>query len=151
MGFADASEFVGVGARPVKGRVPSRPHPIGPTVLRRCAPPQGRHRSDEPTWCHSSPLTAHPTPTPPTCISRTCRCRKGDAIIDIAEFELGLGLFEALTIIHGKIDSAVQPSLDACLVWLRGRLLESVMNTAAAVPDCTAAVFDGVGELERHS
>ena len=66
--------------------------------------------------------------------------------MEIAEFELGLGLFEALTIINGKIDSQVQPSLDAALVWLRGRLLESVMNTAAAVPDCTAAVFDGAEE-----
>ncbi len=56
--------------------------------------------------------------------------------MDIAEFELGLGLFEALTVIHGKVDSAVQPSLDASLVWLRGR----------AIPDCTAAVFDGADE-----
>ena len=62
--------------------------------------------------------------------------------MDFAEFELGLGLFEALTVIHGKIESQVQPSLEACLVWLRGRLLDSVMHTAAAVPDCTAAVFD---------
>jgi len=63
--------------------------------------------------------------------------------MDIAEFELGLGLFEAFTIIAGKNDSAVQPSLDAALVWLRGRLLDSVMHTKVAVPDCTAAVYDG--------
>ncbi len=63
--------------------------------------------------------------------------------MDHLEFELGLGLFEAFTIIHGKTDSAVQPSLDAALVWLRSRLLDSVMNTAVAVPDCKAAVFDG--------
>ncbi len=37
-------------------------------------------------------------------------------------------------------------SLDAALVWLRSRLLDSVMNTAVAVPDCTAAVFDGAAE-----
>ncbi len=66
--------------------------------------------------------------------------------MDHLEFELGLGLFEALTIIHGKVDSAVQPSLDAALVWLRSRLLDSVMNTAVAVPDCTAAIFDGAEE-----
>jgi len=63
--------------------------------------------------------------------------------MDHLEFELGLGLFEAFTIIHGKTDSAVQPSLDAALVWLRSRLLDSVMNTEVAVPDCKAAVFDG--------
>ncbi len=62
--------------------------------------------------------------------------------MEIAEFELGLGLFEALTVIQGKVDSAVQPSLEASLVWLRGRLLDSVMHTAVAIPDCTAAVFD---------
>jgi len=66
--------------------------------------------------------------------------------MDFAEFELGLGLFEALTVIAGKVDSQVQPSLDASLVWLRSRLLESVMNTAVAIPDCTAAVFDGADE-----
>ena len=66
--------------------------------------------------------------------------------MDFAEFELGLGLFEALTVIHGKVESQVQPSLDASLVWLRGRLLDSVMHTAVAVPDCTAAVFDGADE-----
>ena len=66
--------------------------------------------------------------------------------MDHLEFELGLGLFEALTVIHGKVDSAVQPSLDAALVWLRSRLLDSVMNTAVAVPDCTAAIFDGAAE-----
>jgi hypothetical protein len=63
-------------------------------------------------------------------------------IMDFAEFELGLGLFEAFTIIAGRVDSEVQPSLDACLVWLRGSLLDSVMHTAVAVPDCKAAVFD---------
>jgi len=62
--------------------------------------------------------------------------------MDHLEFELGLGLFEAFTIIHGKTDSAVQPSLDAALVWLRSRLLDSVMNTAVAVPSCKAAIFD---------
>ena len=66
--------------------------------------------------------------------------------MEIAEFELGLGLFEAFTIIHAKVDSAVQPSLEASLVWLRGRLLYSVMHTDVAVPDCTAAVFDGADE-----
>ncbi len=66
--------------------------------------------------------------------------------MDHLEFELGLGLFEAFTIIAGKNDSKVQPSLDASLVWLRSRLLDSVMNTAVAVPDCTAAIFDGAAE-----
>jgi len=66
--------------------------------------------------------------------------------MDHLEFELGLGLFEAFTIIHGKVDSQVQPSLDAALVWLRSRLLDSVMNTAVAVPDCKAAVFDAGDE-----
>ena len=66
--------------------------------------------------------------------------------MDIAEFELGLGLFEAFTIIAGKVDSQVQPSLEDALVWLRSRLLDSVMNTEVAVPDCTAAVFDGAEE-----
>jgi len=72
--------------------------------------------------------------------------QKRGTIMDIAEFELGLGLFEALTIIHGKVDSQVQPSLEDALVWLRSRLLDSVMHTAVAVPDCTAAVFDGADE-----
>ncbi len=66
--------------------------------------------------------------------------------MDFAEFELGLGLFEALTVIQGKIESQVQPSLEACLIWLCSRLLDSVMHTAVAVPDCTAAVFDAGDE-----
>jgi len=60
--------------------------------------------------------------------------------------EIGLGLFEAFTIIGGKTDSVVQPSVADALVWLRGRLLVLVMNTEVAVPDCTAAIYDAGDE-----
>ena len=60
--------------------------------------------------------------------------------------EIGLGLFEAFTIIGGKTDSAVQPAVADALVWLRGRLLVLVMNTEVAVPDCTAAIYDAGDE-----
>ena len=59
---------------------------------------------------------------------------------------LGLGLFEAFTIIEGKTDSAVQPSVADALVWLRRRLLVAVMNTEAPVPDCSAAIYDAAQE-----
>jgi len=60
--------------------------------------------------------------------------------------EIGLGLFEAFTIIGGNTDSAVQPSIADALVWLRRRLLVAVRNTEAPVPQCTAAIFDAAGE-----
>ena len=60
--------------------------------------------------------------------------------------KIGLGLFEAFTIIGGKTESAVQPSVAAALVWLRRRLLVAVMNTEVAVLDCTAAVYDAAEE-----
>ena len=60
--------------------------------------------------------------------------------------EIGLGLFEAFTIIGGKTDSAVQPSVAAALVWLRRRLLLSVMNTGVEVLNCTAAIYDAAQE-----
>ena len=60
--------------------------------------------------------------------------------------EVGLGLFEAFTIIEGNTDSAVQPSVAAALVWLRRRLLVAVMTTEVAVPDCTAAIYDAAQE-----
>ena len=60
--------------------------------------------------------------------------------------EIGLGLFEAFTIIAGKTDSAVQPCIADALVWLRRRLLVAVMNTEVPVPECTAAIFDAAQE-----
>ena len=60
--------------------------------------------------------------------------------------EIGLGLFEAFTIIEGKTDSAVQPSVAAALIWLRHRLLALVMNTEAPVLNCTAAIYDAAQE-----
>ncbi|QNK82850.1 hypothetical protein [Nakamurella sp. PAMC28650] len=60
--------------------------------------------------------------------------------------EIGLGLFEAFTIINGRTDSAVQPSIADALMWLRRRLLVAVMNTEAAGPQCTAAIFDAAQE-----
>ena len=60
--------------------------------------------------------------------------------------EIGLGLFEAFTIIEGKTESAVQPSVAAALVWLRSRLLLTVMNTEVAVLNCTAAIYDAAQE-----
>ncbi len=76
VGSLKPSEFVGAGTRPVKGRVPARSIRSGRPVppLRS---PKGQHRSDELGRGHSPPLTVHPAPTPPACISRTCRCRKG--------------------------------------------------------------------------
>jgi len=112
-------------------------------LLLRCAPPK---RSTPIGRAHLVPLFAldrPPHPHTPYGHQPNAPVQKRGTIMDIAEFELGLGLFEALTVIHGKVDSAVQPSLDAALVWLRGRLLDSVMHTKVAVPDCTAAVYDG--------
>ena len=61
------------------------------------------------------------------------------------DIEVGLGLFESFTIIEGKTESAVQPSVAAALVWLRRRLLVSVMSTEAPVGDCTAAISPAQG------
>ena len=89
------------------------------------------------------PLTGRaPAPTPPTCISRTCRCREGETVMDHVEIEIGLGRFEAVTIIGPRHDSSVHESVAAALVWLSGRFIASVMSTEVEVLNCTAAIFD---------
>ena len=62
------------------------------------------------------------------------------------EIEIGLGRFEAFTIIGAQHDSSVHESVAAALVWLSGRFIASVMSTEVEVHDCTAAIFDGDAE-----
>jgi len=86
LGFAEALRVCGGGARPLKGRTPGRPHPIG------------------------------------------------------------LGRFEAFTIIGTHTDSSLQESVAGALEWLSGRFTASVMNTEIEVPRCTVAIFDADAE-----
>jgi hypothetical protein len=62
--------------------------------------------------------------------------------MDHVTIEIGLGRFEAFTIIGPQHDSSVHASLAAALVWLSGQFIASVMSTEVEVPDCTAAIFD---------
>ena len=66
--------------------------------------------------------------------------------MDHVEIEIGLGRFEAFTIIGARLDSSVHESVAAALGWLSGRFIASVMNTEVEVPDCTAAIFDADAE-----
>ena len=66
--------------------------------------------------------------------------------MDHVEIEIGLGRFEAFTIIGAQHDSSVQESVAGALGWLSGRFIASVMSTEVEVPNCTAAIFDGDAE-----
>ena len=145
LGSLKPSESVGArGTRPVKGRIPGRRIRSG----RRSPPlrsPESQHRSDELARRCSSPLTVHPAPHTPYVHQPNVPVQKeGNTVMD--HIEIGLGLFEAFTIIEGKTDSAVQQSVAAALVWLRSRLLLTVMNTEVAVLNCTAAIYDAAEE-----
>ena len=62
--------------------------------------------------------------------------------MDHVKIEIGLGRFEAFTIIGARHDSSVQESVAAALGWLSGRFIASVMSTEVEVPNCTAAIYD---------
>ena len=62
--------------------------------------------------------------------------------MDHVKIEIGLGRFEAFTIIGAQHDSSVHESVTAALVWLSGRFIASVMGTEVEVPNCTAAIFE---------
>ena len=62
--------------------------------------------------------------------------------MDHVEIEIGLGRFEAFTIIGARHDSSVHDSVAAALVWLSGQFIASVMSTEVEVPNCTAAIYD---------
>ena len=62
--------------------------------------------------------------------------------MDHVKFEIGLGRFEAVTIIGPRHDSSVHESVAGALGWLSGRLIASVMSTEVEVPNCTAAIFE---------
>ena len=62
--------------------------------------------------------------------------------MDHVKIEIGLGRFEAFTIIGRGHDSSVHDSVAAALVWLSGRFIASVMSTEVEVLNCTAAIFD---------
>ena len=62
--------------------------------------------------------------------------------MDHVEIEIGLGRFEAFTIIGSGHDSSVQESVAGALGWLSGRFIASVMSTEVEVRNCTAAIFD---------
>ena len=62
--------------------------------------------------------------------------------MDHVKIEIGLGRFEAFTIIGPQHDSSLHASVAAALVWLSGRFIASVMTTEVEVPDSTAAIYD---------
>ena len=66
--------------------------------------------------------------------------------MDHVEIEIGLGRFEAFTIIGQQHDSSVHDSVAGALVWLSGRFIASVMSTEVEVPNCTAAIYDADAE-----
>lgn len=66
--------------------------------------------------------------------------------MDHIKVEIGIGKFEAFTIIGKQTDSAVHESVAAALVWLSRRMTASVMTTEVEVLDCTAAIFDADAE-----
>ena len=62
--------------------------------------------------------------------------------MDHVTIEIGLGRFEAFTIIGPQHDSSVHDSVAGALAWLSGRFIASVMSTEVEVADCAAAIFD---------
>lgn len=62
--------------------------------------------------------------------------------MDHVKIEIGLGRFEAFTIIGTQHDSASHESLAAALVWLSRQFIASVMSTEFEIPNCTAAIYD---------
>ena len=66
--------------------------------------------------------------------------------MDHVKIEIGMGQFEAFTIIGAQVDSSVQESVAGALEWLRGRFIASVMSTEVEVRNCTAAIFDADAE-----
>ena len=66
--------------------------------------------------------------------------------MDHVKIEIGIGKFEAFTLIGKQTDSAVHESVAAALVWLSRRMTASVMSTEVEVLDCTAAIFDADAE-----
>ncbi len=66
--------------------------------------------------------------------------------MDHVKIEIGLGRFEAFTIVGTHTDSSVQDSVAGALVWLSRRFIASVMSTEVEVPSCTAAIFDADAE-----
>ena len=62
--------------------------------------------------------------------------------MDHVKIEIGLGRFEAFTIIGARHASAVHESVAGALGWLSGRFIASVMSTEVEVPNCTAAIFE---------
>ena len=66
--------------------------------------------------------------------------------MDHVTIEIGLGRFEAFTIIGALHDSSVQESVAGALVWLSGQFIASVMSTEVEVRNCTAAIFDADAE-----
>jgi len=75
--------------------------------------------------------------------------------MDHVKIEIGLGRFEAFTIIGTQTDSAVHESVAGALVWLSGRFIASVMSTEVEVPDCCGALRRrhrrGHGAVARHT
>ena len=66
--------------------------------------------------------------------------------MDHVKIEIGLGRFEAFTIIGPQHDSSVNDSVAGALGWLSRRFIASVMNTEVEVRNCTAAIFDADAE-----
>ena len=62
--------------------------------------------------------------------------------MDDVLLKLGLGRFEAFTIIGKQHDSSVHDSVAGALTWLARQFYNSVMSTEVEVPDCTAAIYD---------
>ena len=62
--------------------------------------------------------------------------------MDHVEIEIGLGRFEAFTIIGAQHDSSVHESVAGALGWLSRRFIASVMSTEVEVPGCPAAIFE---------
>ena len=66
--------------------------------------------------------------------------------MDHVKIEIGLGRFEAFTIIGTQVVSSLQESMAGALVWLSYQFVASVMNTEVEVPNCSAAIFDADDE-----
>lgn len=66
--------------------------------------------------------------------------------MDHVKIEIGLGRFEAFTIIGNDINSSTQESMAGALVWLSRRLIAAVMSTEIEVPNCSAAIYDADAE-----
>lgn len=62
------------------------------------------------------------------------------------EIEIGVGRYEAFTIVRDEVTSSAHTTVAAALVWLRRHFIALSLSSESDVPGCTAAIGDIDGQ-----